>query len=264
MDTQYKPKEQLCISYLSIHNISFDNTHHFEMRKRKVHNDFGFITNGSAEFVTMTERVFAKAGDLIFIPEGIRYVSHWSGDPLIHFYSLKFLMPKASVNLWRNMKLQRVDGAPNEQIHALIEQMCAGATGDDASHLESISCFYQMLSLVLPHLQITPIESLPVPLQTAIAYIEANYATIGSVREIAAACFLSESRLYHLFQEHLNISPISYLNRMRIHAAIELLPNLDLSIQQISEQLNFHSEYHFRKTFQKVTGELPSKLRKML
>jgi AraC-like DNA-binding protein len=42
------------------------------------------------------------------------------------------------------------------------------------------------------------------------------------------------------------------------------LANPDLSIQQIADQLNFHSEYYFRKTFQKVTGELPSKLRKML
>lgn len=264
MDTKFKLREELCVSTLSVHQIKFDNTHHFEMRSRKVHNSFGFITNGTVEFSTMTEKIPAKEGDLIFIPEGIRYVSHWDGNPLIRFYSIDFLMPKKSVNLWRNMKLQRIEGAPNQQIHELIDQMCICAAGDDVDHLRAFGLFYQMLSLVLPHMFTTPMHSLPQPLQTAIAYIEANYADITSVREIAAACFISESRLYHLFQEHLNISPISYLNRMRVHAAIELLPNSDLSIQQIAEQLNFHSEYYFRKTFQKVTGELPSKLRKML
>jgi transcriptional regulator GlxA family with amidase domain len=113
-------------------------------------------------------------------------------------------------------------------------------------------------------METNPMQNLPETLQTAIAFIEANYTTVTSVREIATACFVSESRLYHLFKEHLNTSPISYLNYIRIYAAMELLANPDLSIQQIADQLNFHSEYYFRKTFQKVTGELPSKLRKML
>ena len=80
-------------------------------------------------------------------------------------------------------------------------------------------------------------QNLPETLQTAIAFIEANYTTVTSVREIATACFVSESRLYHLFKEHLNTSPISYLNYIRIYAAMELLANPDLSIQQIADLL---------------------------
>jgi AraC-like DNA-binding protein len=45
---------------------------------------------------------------------------------------------------------------------------------------------------------------------------------------------------------------------------MEMLSNPDLSIQQIAEELNFHSEYYFRKTFKKITGVLPSQFRKML
>ena len=264
MNTRYRLKDQLCISTLSMIHISLDNSHRFEMKTRKVHNSFGYITHGSVVFSTMTENVHAKEGDIVFIPEGSRYVSHWDGNPSIRFYSLDFLMPKKSVNLWRNMKLQRIEGAPNKEIGELIEKMCICAEGDDAGHMQAFGLFYQMLSIILPYMSVTETQNLPLPLQTAVSYIEANYTTITSVREIASACFLSESRLYHLFREYLNISPISYLNNMRVHAAIELLSNPDMSIQQIAEHLNFHSEYYFRKTFQKVTGELPSKLRKML
>ena len=101
-------------------------------------------------------------------------------------------------------------------------------------------------------------------LQAALTYIEENYTTISSVQQIAAACYISEPRLYHLFKEHMNTTPISYLNHLRIHSAVELLANPDLSIQQIADQLNFHSEYYFRKTFKKITGMRPSQLRKML
>ena len=264
MEKKYKLNEQLCIYSLSVHDISYNNAHHFEMRTRKVHNSFGFIVDGTATFSTMTDTIVAKKGDLIFIPEGSRYVSHWNGDPCIRFYSLDFLMPKKSVNLWRNMSIQRIEGVDNEGIRKLIEQMCLLTVNGDADQLHAFGVFYKLLSMVLPFMKNNESCVLPQPLQAAVAYIETNYATISSVKEIASACFLSESRLYHLFREYLDTSPISYLNNIRVHAAIELLANPNLSIQEIAEQLNFHSEYYFRKTFRKITGDLPSKLRKML
>ena len=264
MNTFYKLNEQLCISKLSVGFVSFDETHHFETRTRKVHNTFGFIVGGNAEFCTPTEKIYVKEGEIVFIPEGIRYVSHWSGNPSIRFYSVNFLMPKKSVNLWRNMKLQRVDGADNDKICELMDKMYLSANGTDNDHLKAFGYFYETLSLLLPFMHMSDTHSLPQPLQTAVAYIESNHSTISSVKEIANTCFLSESRLYHLFREYLNVSPISYLNSIRIHAAIDLLSDPTLSIQEIAESLNFHSEYYFRKTFQKVTGELPSKLRRML
>ena len=70
MNTRYRLKDQLCISTLSMIHISLDNSHRFEMKTRKVHNSFGYITHGSVVFSTMTENVHAKEGDIVFIPEG--------------------------------------------------------------------------------------------------------------------------------------------------------------------------------------------------
>ena len=264
MEKKYKPDEQLCIYSLAVRDISYHNAHHFEMRNRKVHNSFGYIIDGTASFTTMTDVITAEKGDLIFIPEGCRYVSHWSGDPSIRFFSLDFLMPKKSASLWRNMSLQKIEGVDNEALFGLMRQMCEYSSKSEEEQLLTYALFYNMLSIVLPHIISNEAQVLPQSLQTALAYIETNYATISSVKEIASACFLSESRLYHLFREYLDTSPISYLNNIRVHAAIELLANPNLSIQEIAEQLNFHSEYYFRKTFRKITGDLPSKLRKML
>ena len=264
MEKKYKLDEQLCIYSLSVRDISYNNAHHFEMKNRKVHNSFGFILEGSADFSTLTDTVSAKTGDLIFIPEGIRYVSHWNGAPNVHFYSLDFLMPKKSANMWQNMRLQRIDGVDNEKIYDVMNQMCELSAKGEQGQFAAFGLFYSMLSTVLPHIAVNEEQALPPLLEAAVAYIDANYATISSVKEIAAACFLSESRLYHLFREHLDTSPVSYLNNIRIHAAIELLANPNLSIQEIAEMLNFHSEYYFRKTFKRITGDLPSRFRKIL
>lgn len=264
MEKKFKLDEQLCIYSLSVRDISYNNTHHFEMRNQKVHNSFGYIMDGTVVFSTMFETVTAKEGDIVFIPEGCRYVSHWNGEPNIRFYSLDFLMPKKSANLWRNMSLQRIDGVDNDKVLALIRQMCELAGKSEEYQYSAFGAFYNMIAMLLPYIKLDESQTMPQPLQTAVEYIEANYAEISSVKEIASACFLSESRLYHLFREHLDTSPISYLNSIRVHAAIELLADPTLSIQEVAERLNFHSEYYFRKTFKKITGDLPSKLRKML
>ena len=153
MEKKYKLDEQLCLYSLSVRDISYNDAHHFEMKNRKVHNSFGFIIEGSANFSTMTDTVSAKTGDLIFIPEGSRYVSHWNGKPNVRFYSLDFLMPKKSANMWRNMRLQRIVGVDNEKVYELMSQMCDLSTKGEQGQFMAFGLFYNMLSMVLPHIE---------------------------------------------------------------------------------------------------------------
>ena len=264
MDEQYKMKKEFCVSSLSVQISDYDDAHHFETRSRKIHNSIGYIEKGRVEISTLTERIVAKEGDLIFIPEGIRYVSHWDGQPKIRFCSVHFLMQQASASIWRSKKLQIIEGAPIDKMKLIIEQMLDLSQGDDIDHLKVYGKFYELMAMVLPVLTSMTTSQFPRTVQMAITYIENNYATITSVQEIASACYLSESRLYHLFKEHLRMTPISYLNKLRVHSAIEMLKNTDLSISEIGYSLNFHSDYYFRETFKKITGVLPSHFRKML
>jgi len=162
------------------------------------------------------------------------------------------------------MPPQRINSQSNEEFLELFEEIRRLSKGDYTDQLQAYSCFYRLVAKAIPLMEVNPTRLPPAPLQEAIAYIEKNFATISSVQEIAAACFLSESRLYHIFKDYLDITPISYLNHLRIHNAMTLLTTTELSIQQIAERLNFHSEYYFRKTFRKITGVLPSHFRKML
>ena len=263
MEQRIKLREDLCVASLSVHLVNFNNAHHFEIRDRKIHNSFGYILDGSMQFSMFSEQFTAGKGDLIFIPEGIRYISHWDGNPGIRFYNIHFTMPKKASNIWRSMQPQRLSCPDSQPFREIIDEMYLLSKGDDAAQMRTYGLFFELASKALPLMQVNPTRLPPTPLQDAIAYIEEHYATITSVQEIAAACYLSESRLYHIFKDHLNITPISYLNHLRVQKAMALLAKPELSIQQIAEQLNFHSEYYFRKTFQKITGVLPSHFRKM-
>ncbi len=264
MDKQVKLSDSFHVSSLSIQLSDFNNAHHFEARNKKIHNSIGYILKGRVEISTLTETITAKEGDLIFIPEGARYISHWDGDPQISFFSLHFLMQKNTPSFWRTMPIQMITTTDNDSIGRMIAAIYQLADGDESEIMRAYSLFYSIAEQILPCMNKTHSVVMPAPLIAAVKYIDENYVRIASVAQIAQACYISESRLYHLFREFLGTTPISYLNNLRIQTAMEMLRDTDLSIQIIAEQLNFHSEYYFRKTFIKYTGVLPSKFRKML
>ena len=80
-------------------------------------------------------------------------------------------------------------------------------------------------------------------------YIEENSERNLSTEDIAACFFLSTSSVYRKFTKAYNISPMHYLNHVRIQKAKHLLENSDYSITEISNMVGFSSIHYFSKCF---------------
>ncbi|MFC4778017.1 helix-turn-helix domain-containing protein [Paenibacillus sp. GCM10023252] len=63
-----------------------------------------------------------------------------------------------------------------------------------------------------------------------------------------------------LFKEVTGISPLTYLQQVRIAAAKDLLLHTTLTVGQVAEQLGFYDVSHFHRTFRRHTGLPPSAL----
>ena len=96
----------------------------------------------------------------------------------------------------------------------------------------------------------------------ALAYIERRCCEDFPVSELAKACYVSESRLYHLFRAEMHKSPIEYKNEMKVLRSIEYLKNGYTSVEEISALLGFRSAAYFRRLFKKITGMTPSEYRR--
>lgn len=261
MNTKKKFDDNFLISSLSVQVSDYDTAHHFEVKKRKVHNSFGLILDGTVSFFTLTERVDAKAGDLIFVPEGIKYSSCWAGTPKIRFVNVHFRMLAPASPVFRSVRIRKLEQV-GEDIRSGFETIMRFQSEQDADEMGAIAEFYSLCSAVYPLISDSCRLTIPAPLQRAMEYINENFCTVARVSEISKACYLSESHLYHMFQEYLGTSPVAYLNSLRIQKAMELLVTTDKTIEDIAAELGFHSGYYFRKTFQSLTGVLPSKYRK--
>ena len=76
--------------------------------------------------------------------------------------------------------------------------------------------------------------------------------------EIAAAAYLSSSRLSHLFKAEMGFAPQRYCRQLRMMRAMQLL--LDgMGIKEVAEKCGFANRYHFSKDFRKYNFAPPGK-----
>ena len=81
---------------------------------------------------------------------------------------------------------------------------------------------------------------------------------------MAAALFLSRSRLSTAFREQTGITLNDYVHRVKIGEAKELLADRTKSVSLISDYLGYSSPSHFVRAFRKYTGRTPLSYRKDL
>ena len=119
-----------------------------------------------------------------------------------------------------------------------------------------------MFATVLPHLNTASAPDCSPSVLKAIEYIEKHLCEEYSTAELAKECFVSESRLYHLFREEMNTTPVTYKNELRILRSIEYIKSGYKTVEEISEELGFRSASYFRRVFKDITGMSPMEYRK--
>ena len=76
---------------------------------------------------------------------------------------------------------------------------------------------------------------------------------------IAAVVGISPSYLRSLFQKSEGISPIRYLNRIRVERAKEMLSSGMFALSEVSTACGFQNVYYFNRVFKSHVGTPPGK-----
>ncbi len=99
-------------------------------------------------------------------------------------------------------------------------------------------------------------------LRPAIEYIYGNKDMNPSQKEMAELCKISPSYFSRLFSGEFGDSYSSFVSKLKIKWATELLLDTDLSVAQISDALGFSDNGYFIKKFKKIEGVTPLVYRK--
>ena len=82
-----------------------------------------------------------------------------------------------------------------------------------------------------------------------------------TLADIASYCHLSNSECCRLFQRNVHLSPVDYLNQLRLEKAKELLEDTDTRIYRIAEETGFGKADYFINKFVQVYGITPNQYR---
>ncbi|WP_158299227.1 AraC family transcriptional regulator [Paenibacillus antri] len=106
-----------------------------------------------------------------------------------------------------------------------------------------------------------PAPDLPAPLRKATRLMKERFREPLGLEEIAAHSGVSAAYLCRLFQSRLGVSPLEYMRRRRVEAAVTLLRRTDESVSRIGELCGFESPSYFGKVFRQYLGLSPRQFR---
>ncbi|MDH6603964.1 two-component system response regulator YesN [Bacilli bacterium PM5-9] len=95
-------------------------------------------------------------------------------------------------------------------------------------------------------------------------YINDNYNRNISLSTLATFSHSSISHISRLFKDKMDISILSYINKIRIEKAMLLLESSDFSIKEVAYEVGYDSLNNFYKHFKKINNMTPAMYQKIL
>ena len=83
-----------------------------------------------------------------------------------------------------------------------------------------------------------------------------------NVNDVANLTRLSRRQLERRFRKTFQTSPRSYLIRMRILAACDLLENAEQSVTEVALEVGFYDHSDFSRQFRRIIGQSPTDYRR--
>jgi AraC family transcriptional regulator len=162
----------------------------------------------------------------------------------------------------------------DEQLLQLAESLAAELAEENAGREIIVAALIEQIVVrLLRHysnmrrsdeLELSRVGLIDRRIRRAVELMHARLDEDLSLREIAAASYLSPFHFSRLFKKLTGATPHSYLAGLRTARAQLLLAETDLSVTQISSRVGYSSPSHFSKAFRQATGLTPRAFRAAL
>ena len=93
--------------------------------------------------------------------------------------------------------------------------------------------------------------------------IDANlYRNDFSLKEICDALCLSKSHIINIFKKAYDQTPYQYFISQRVQLACSMILNSQMTVNEVSDALNFADQHYFTNVFKNITGMTPTQFKK--
>ena len=93
-------------------------------------------------------------------------------------------------------------------------------------------------------------------------FVSYHYMEDIKVEDLAKSCHISETHFRRVFTSYMKMSPLEYINTVRINTACELLQKTDEPVADIAHKCGFTTNSTFNRNFKQLMGVTPLEWRK--
>lgn len=236
------------------------HTHHFT--------EIFYVVDGKGLFMLKDQpHLPIEKGDLIIIPPHMEHTERSvSGRPL-EYYVLGIdgiALLSEDQNPYNHM---RCNFSSTEFIDILFKQMLHEMHNHDYGDNTICQKLLEILLIKIVRLQhLQPVATTTKRMSKECAkikeYLDTHYAEHITLDSLTNLTHMNKYYMAHSFTKYTGLSPIQYLNEVRLKTACGLLEKTDLSISDISSTIGFSSPSYFTQSFHKKYQITPIKFRK--
>ena len=193
----------------------------------------------------------AGAGDVVYIPKSKRYRVEFSDavrSILINF-SLSDHMGR---ELMLSDDIFRAASDASKEVKALFETIAESYRGAGGL-IELKTMIYELMGRLFGE----KADYSGDVIDQCVAYIDSHYAEIQGIGELAAMCGFGETAFRKRFRQQMGMSPVHYINAVRVERACRMLRSSDMTVSGVCEFLGFYDVAYFHKVFKRYTGTTP-------
>ena len=223
------------------------------------------------------ERIYrVRKGEMILIPPGVMHKTmpylKQQHKRILIYIAPDFLKEFAVMdpNLYACFEHTLLSVIKREAVERILYSLHAERQREEKANLVLVKCLLgELLTMMNRWTEQDRIIGEPCvthgssqKIMEVVKYINQHFREDLRLPDTAKKFYLDSSYLSRTFHRVIGLTYSDYLVKVRVRQAARLLLETDQRVTEIAEEVGFHSDNHFCKTFKKVVGISPLQYRK--
>lgn len=263
------PTEKMPFKLLYITQSEYDqgwhstsHTHHFT--------ELFYIVKGKGSFILPDREVPVQENDLVIINPNTEHTEKSNEKDSLEYIALgieglSFSLPEEKKG-GAPIGLYTYQGRQRDILFYLNRLLDEIQNGDEAYEIVCQNIIEILIVKLRREKNFTVAKTDSQSMNKAVAfikyYLNQNYRENITLDTLAEIGHINKYHLAHTFKKDIGMSPIEYLNSVRIREAKILLETTDYTIAEVAEINGFSSQSFFTQAFKRETNTTPSKYRR--
>ncbi|MNI11185.1 Arabinose operon regulatory protein [compost metagenome] len=232
-------------------------------------NKFYFIVEGEGYLMVDGQEYDPQPGELYLLPAGVVQSYATTSEDTFGKYWCHFTSKVGDLNLFDVLETphRAVINQTEEMKNNFIQLIHHQRSDQLTSKIRVRSILLEIIAIYLEQCAYTRFNTKTTStfekMNTVLKYIEDHAAQHITVEDLAQIAHFQPNYFIHVFKNFTGLSPIQYINRLRLEKARHLLTFTKLSISAIAERVGMELSY-FSRAFKDHSGYSPSAYRELM